>query len=252
MSTTADPHAPPFLASLFDTLRTVTVALGVALFVRVLLFQPFTIPSESMEPGLLVGDYIVITKFDYGWSRYALPLSPPVFKGELFPRLAKRGDVVVFKKPGDERHEDVIKRVIGLPGDRVQVRDGTVWVNGLPIPRRPTGEGPDPGAPDIKVTRFQEKLDHHAYLTFDRGPGHDGDDTGIYRVPQGHYFVMGDNRDDSADSRWPQGWGMGYVPVENVLGKARLILLSWKPGASPLKPWTWLAIRGDRLLRGLL
>lgn len=233
------------------TLRSFAFAAGLCLGLRVLLFQPFTIPSESMEPGLLVGDYVVITKFDYGWSRYALPFAPPLLRDRMFPRLARRGDVVVFKKPGDEAREDVIKRVVGLPGDQVQVSAGAVWVNGRAVARTRSGQTVDPGAPDISVTRFRERLGSHTYDTFDRGPGHEGDDTSVYRVPAGRYFVMGDNRDNSADSRWPQGVGMGFVPVENVIGKARLVLLSWRPGASVLKPWTWLDLRSDRFLRVL-
>ena len=243
--------APKKPNDVVETIKTVVYALLIALVIRVLLFQPFTIPSESMEPGLLVGDYVVITKFDYGWSRYSIPLSPPLFKGRIFSRLAKRGDVVVFKKPSDERAEDVIKRVVGLPGDRVQVKDGAVFVNGQPIARTPAGETQDPGDAYITVKRYLETQGAHRYITFDRGPGRDGDDTIVYVVPEDHYFVMGDNRDNSADSRFPQGIGMGFVPAENVMGKARFILLSWKPGASILKPWTWPNLRFDRFFHGI-
>jgi signal peptidase I len=249
--TTAATARPAKPNELLETAKTVVAALAIALALRVVIFQPFTIPSESMEPGLLVGDYVVITKFDYGWSRHSIPLSPPLFKGRIFPRLAQRGDVVVFKKPGDERAEDVIKRVLGLPGDRVQVSGGAVFVNGHPIARTNSGEAVDPGDANRPVTQYRETQGPHRYVTLDRGPGHDGDDTGVYRVPQGHYFVMGDNRDNSADSRWPECLGMGFVPAENVLGKARIILLSWKPGASILKPWTWLNLRGGRFLRSV-
>ena len=234
-----------------ETVRTVVYALLIALDLRVLLFQPFTIPSESMEPGLLVGDYVVITKFDYGWSRYSIPLSPPLFKGRILSHMPQRGDVVVFKKPGDERAEDVIKRVVGLPGDRIQVSGGVVSVNGQVIAQTPAGETRDPGDPYVTVKRSWETQGAHRYITFDRGPGHDGDDTDVYLVPQDHYFVMGDNRDNSADSRFPQGIGMGFVPAENVMGKARFILLSWKPGASILKPWTWPNLRFDRFFQAV-
>jgi signal peptidase I len=234
-----------------ETIKTLVYALLIALVLRVLLFQPFTIPSESMEPGLLVGDYVVITKFDYGWSRHSIPFSPPLPHGMLFQRQASRGDIVVFKRPEDPGGEDVIKRVIGLPGDRIQVMGGAVYVNGRPIPRTEDGFQRDPGDAGVTVERFWEQQGAHRYVTLDRGQGHDGDDTGVYVVPEDHYFVMGDNRDNSADSRWPAGVGMGFVPAENVQGKARFILLSWKPGASILKPWTWLNLRGGRFLRVL-
>jgi signal peptidase I len=250
----SDTAAAPDAAKpgeLVELVKTVVAALLIALVLRVLLFQPYTIPSESMEPGLLVGDYVVITKFDYGWSRYSIPLSLPLFTGRIAPRTAARGDVVVFKKPGDERAEDVIQRVVGLPGDRIQVSGGVVSVNGRRVERLPEGEARDPGDLGVPVGRYRERLGAHSFVTFDRGPGHEGDDTGVYVVPRDRYFVMGDNRDNSADSRWPQGLGMGFVPAENVVGRARFILLSWKPGASILKPWTWLALRGGRFFRPL-
>jgi signal peptidase I len=249
MSQATKSSPPSALAKVIDVIRTVVVALVIALVLRVVLFQPFTIPSSSMEPGLLVGDYVVITKFDYGWSRHSIPFSPPLFEGRLFDRGIERGDVVVFKKPGDEQSEDVIKRVIGLPGDRIQVVGGAVLLNGRPLAR--TVAAPHPDEPKASVTRFRESLGGHSYITPDLGRDGDGDDTGVYRVPEGSYFVMGDNRDNSADSRWPRGAGMGFVPAENVMGKARFILLSWKPGASILKPWTWLNLRGGRFFRAL-
>ena len=251
MTTPAPTQTASLRNEALEVFRTLAGALALCLLIRVLLVQPFTIPSESMEPGLLVGDYVLVTKFDYGWSRHSLPLSPPLFAGRLLPRMARRGDVVVFKKPGDPRHEDVIKRVVGLPGDRVQVQGGAVWLNGVQIPRAYAGDRSDPGDPSLLVNVMDERLGRHAYATFDRGPGRPGDDTDVYQVPVGDYFVMGDNRDNSADSRWPQGYGMGFVPAENLVGRARLVAASWKPGASLLKPWTWVNFRVDRFLRPL-
>lgn len=237
-------------AEAIEIAKTVAGGLAIALVLRVALFQPFTVPSGSMEPGLLVGDYLVVSKFDYGWSRHSLPMSPPIFGGRLFKHGPRRGEIVVFRKP-DGGREDVIKRVIGLPGDRIQVRQGAVWINGAPIARRPLPPSLDPAAPDFGVTRAGESVGGHSYVTLDRGPAHPGDDTGVYLVPEGSFFVMGDNRDNSADSRWPPGQGMGFVPAENLIGRARLVLASWKAGASVLKPWTWLNLRGGRFLRVL-
>jgi signal peptidase I len=246
---TADP-AKSATAEVLDLIKTVAIALGIALVLRTLLFQPFTIPSESMEPGLLKGDYLVVSKLDYGLSRFSLPLGLPLFHGRLFNRQANRGDVVVFKLPRDTKI-DYIKRVIGLPGDRVQVKGGTVYVNGKAIPRTPMGLTEDPG--DIGLTLMRERetrADGKPYTTFDRGPGHEGDDTGVYVVPQGYYFMMGDNRDNSLDSRWPKELGVGFVPAENLVGRARFVLASWTDGASLFKPWTWLTrFNPHRLLK---
>lgn len=238
-------------AELIEIARTVGIALLIALVLRVIVFQPYTIPSESMEPGLLKGDYIVISKWDYGWSRFSIPLNPPLPKGRLFGRDPKRGDVVVFHLPRDTATA-YIKRVIGLPGDRVQVRNGTIYVNSAPIARTRLGLTQDPGTVGLTVMREQEtRADGKPYVTFDQGPGHPGDDTGVYVVPEGQYFVMGDNRDNSLDSRWPSEVGVGFVPAENLAGRARLVMLSWKDGASILKPWTWLNLRWNRFVKGV-
>ncbi len=249
---TADAPAPKTAtAELIELAKTVGIALLIALVLRVVLFQPYTIPSESMEPGLLTGDYIVISKFDYGWSRYSFPFNPPLPKGRLFGRDPKRGDVVVFQLPRDTSIA-YIKRIIGLPGDRVQVRGGTILVNGKAIARTRLGPAQDPGAIGLTVMRDQERrADGKPYVTFDRGAGYAGDDTGVYVVPKGQYFAMGDNRDNSLDSRWPTALGVGFVPAENLAGKARVVMASWKPGSSLFKPWTWLNLRWNRLLKGI-
>ena len=219
--------------------KTVVAALAIALVLRVVLFQPYTIPSDSMEPELRKGDYIVVSKFSYGWSRHSIPFSPPLFEGRLFGRSPERGDIVVFQLPRDPR-ETYIKRVIGLPGDRVQVKGGAVFINGQALPRTLIGTGHDPDEPSIEVTEYREtKPDGGTYVTLDRGPA-DGDDTDVYQVPEGQYFMMGDNRDNSLDSRWPTLFGVGFVPAENIVGKAQVILFSWRDGVSLLKPWTWV------------
>lgn len=224
-----------------EIVRTVAYALVIALVLRVVLFEPFTIPSDSMEPTVLTGDYIIATKYSYGWSRCSFPFNPPLFHGRVLGHGPKRGDVIVFKGARDESIT-YIKRVIGLPGDRVRMSGGVVIVNGKALPRAFTGRTQDPGMPAMTVMTFQERRpDGVAYTTFDQGSGHEGDDTPVYLVPDGQYFVLGDNRDNSLDSRWPSQIGVGFVPAENIVGKAQFILASWPGGASIFKPWTWVS-----------
>lgn len=232
-----------------DTIRFLIAGLALALVVRIVVVQPFTIPSSSMEPGLVTGDYIVVSKFAYGWSTASLPFDPPMRPGRLLGRTPARGDVVVFRRPSDTS-QVWIKRVIGLPGDVVQVRGGQVFVNGRAVPRTSLGQAHDHDAPDRQVTIVRETLDDgRSYSTYDRSFGLPGDDTPAYRVPAGQLFVMGDNRDNSLDSRWPGAVGVGLLPTENLIGRAEVVLASWKPGASLIKPWTWLRLQADRLLR---
>ncbi len=244
--------APPAsaLREWLETLKTVAIALAIALVLRVVIFQPFTIPSSSMEPGLVTGDYIVVSKFSYGWSRASFPLNPPLFKGRFLARTAQRGDVVVFRLPRDPS-QTWIKRVIGLPGDKVRVRDGQVFVNEVAIPQTPMGMTQDHDAPDRTVLQIGESTPNgRAYVTYDGGPGQPGDDTGVYVVPAGQYFVMGDNRDNSLDSRFsPASGGVGLLPAENLVGHAKFVLISWKPGAALYKPWTWLNLQWDRFFK---
>ena len=224
-----------------ETIKTVISALLIAFVLRVVLFEPFTIPSASMEPGLLVGDYIIATKWNYGWSKHSIPFSPPLFNGRVlqFGEGPQRGDVVVFKLPRDTK-ETYVKRLIGLPGDQVQVKGGVLSVNGKIVARTPAGDTEDPDQPGLTVAQFQEaKANGQTYMTFDRGPGHDGDDTDVFTVPEDHYMMMGDNRDNSADSRLSKESGVGFVPAENLVGKAQVILFSWDEGVSIFKPWTW-------------
>ena len=235
-----------------DIAKTVGAALLIALALRVVLFQPYTIPSASMQPGLLTGDYIIVSKFDYGWSRASIPLNPPLPDGRFLSREPRRGDVVVFRLPRDPG-QALIKRVVGLPGDRVRIEGGHVFVNGQPLPRRFLGFTADPEEPWRRVAAVEERrADGRAYVTFDRGLGHEGDDLAEVVVPEGTYFFMGDNRDNSLDSRWPREIGVGFVPAENLVGKARWALLSWRPGASILKPWTWPNLRFDRFAEPLV
>ena len=231
------------LQELVEIVKTVVYALAIALVLRVLLFQPFTIPSASMVPTLLEGDYIIVSKFSYGYSRHSIPFSPPLFNGRILERAPKRGDIIVFKLPRDG-HTDYIKRLIGLPGDRVQMIRNQLYINGKAVPQQSLGkatEQTDYGF-EQQVDRYSEtNPEGRTYLTDDWGPNGDMDNTDVFIVPEGKYFFMGDNRDNSLDSRAPEEVGVGFVPVENLVGKAQMILLSWDSRkASLFKPWTWV------------
>lgn len=239
---------PLLRAEIVDTVRTVAIGLFAAVLIQTVAFQPFTIPSASMEPGLVVGDYLVVSKSAYGWSRASLPFNPPLPSGRMFERLPKRGDVVVFRRPSDPQ-ETWIKRVIGLPGDRIEVVSGQVIVNGAALPQRVLGPGLDLDQPGRPVQEIEERqANGRAYVTFDGGQGL-GDDRPVEVVPEGQLFVMGDNRDNSLDSRWSPDVGVGLLPVTNVIGKAEVVVASWQPGAALWKPWTWFKLRSGRLLK---
>jgi signal peptidase I len=237
---------------LWDSVKTIVYALGLALILRIFLFQPYTIPSESMRPKLLVGDYIFVSKWDYGYSRASIPFEPPLFSGRIPGGLEPgRGDVVVFKLPSDGR-TDYIKRVLGLPGDRIQVTGGALYINGQAVEREPLDDEVlrDRWGNVTRVTRWRETLPGgKSYVTYDLESNGRLDDTGEYVVPPGHYFMMGDNRDNSIDSRVPpEVSGVGYVPAQNLVGRARLVFVSFDETTSLFLPWTWFTgLRLDRM-----
>jgi signal peptidase I len=233
---------PGAVSELIEIAKTVFYALLIALFLRVLFFQPFTIPSASMEPTLLEGDYIIVSKYSYGYSRNSIPFSPPLFRGRVLEKTPERGDIVVFKLPRDG-HTDYIKRLVGLPGDRIQVKGGVLWINGTAVPRKalPSVMVDSGYGFNRSVQRFEETFPNgRRFVTYDYGTDGEKDDTGVFVVPENHYFFMGDNRDVSLDSRYPAEIGVGYVPAENLVGEAQLIMLSWNKDASLFKPWTWV------------
>ncbi len=235
-----------FWRETWEVSKTLVIALVIAYVLRVVVFQPNTIPSSSMEPGVVTGDYILVSKWPYGWSRASFPFNPPLFSGRVLGQAPKRGDVIVFRLPRDP-DTPYIKRLIGLPGDRVQVKGGQVFVNGQPNLRQVAGWTQDHDDPGRRVPRVVETASGgRRYLTYGGSMDGEGDNTDVYVVPQGMYFFMGDNRDNSLDSRWPQEIGVGFVPAENIVGRAELVLMSWKPGASALKPWTWLSLDPHR------
>lgn len=216
-----------------ETVKVIIQALLLALVIRTFLFQPFSIPSGSMMPTLLVGDYLFVSKWSYGFSKYSFPFSPDIFEGRVLSFEPDRGDVVVFRKPQEEE-VDYIKRLVGLPGDHVQVRDGALYLNGKAIPREPAGDFTfDDGT---TAQQYRETLPNGvSYMTLDLSPNSPGDNTREFVVPPDHYFMMGDNRDNSLDSRFD----VGYVPFENLVGKARVIFFSIKDDVSPLEVWNW-------------
>jgi signal peptidase I len=230
-------------------------AMILAVAIQIFLFQPFSIPSGSMRPTLLEGDYLFVSKFAYGYSRYSLPswlnLSSDLLwgsgpHGRIWGSEPKRGDVVVFKFPPDPSL-DYIKRVIGLPGDRIQMKDDRLYINGTVVPREKVGQidNPDITEVDRPVDVYRETLpDGVSYDTLDLTPDGLGDNTREFIVPPGHYFMMGDNRDNSSDSRF----SVGYVPAENLVGHAEVIFFSIAGGASPLELWKWpTLLRPSRL-----
>lgn len=257
----------------FALLRLVLSVLLIAWVIRSFVFAPFSIPSGSMLPALFIGDYVMVAKWPYGFSRQSFPWGFPSFDGRLFQALPKRGDVVVFRAPGS--NEDFVKRVIGLPGDRVAVQNGMLIINGRPIPRQPEGtfampisaNSPcrvvggatqmvargDDGNPACLYPVYRESLpDGRSYRVIDQVENPRADDIPETVVPAGRLFLMGDNRDDSLDSRFTlKEGGIGYVPIENLIGRATFIFWSTDGTAEYAKPWTWFsALRGDRIATG--
>ena len=218
--------------------RVLVQAAVIALVIRTFLFQPFNIPSGSMKATLLVGDYLFVSKYSYGFSHFSLPFSPPLFSGRIFGFPPNRGDVAVFRPP-EQPGTDFIKRVIGLPGDRIQVIDGVVQINGVPVKREPAEDfvGDDPcsymgGArATVRVKQFSESLPNgvsYRTLACSQRGGFPNTNR-VYEVPPDHYFMMGDNRENSEDSRFPD---VSYVPFENLIGHAQIIFFSIRGGHS--------------------
>lgn len=241
----------------WESTKIVLQAFAIAMVVRYFFYQPFNIPSGSMKQTLLVGDYLFVSKLSYGYSKYSFPFSINLFDGRIFTTEPKRGDVAVFRLPRDNSI-DYIKRVIGLPGDEIQMQGGVLHINGTAVPKIRKGdfvtrESDERSARKIPI--FEETLPNGVtYTVLDSNPKGDFDNTGVFKVPQGHYFMMGDNRDNSTDSRAP--WGVGYVPFENFIGRAEVIFYSCgsetddEGTCSLFTPWTWpFDIRWGRIFQ---
>jgi signal peptidase I len=242
----------------WDTIKVVIQALLIAFVIRTFFFQPFNIPSGSMIPTLLVGDYLFVNKLSYGYGPYSFNFGVNLFGHDLFKfgplpftgrhvlaAMPERGDVVVFKLPIDNE-TDYIKRVIGLPGDRIQMRQGQLYINGTAVPRERIEDSFEPSDTGVRfpVHQFRETLPNGVtYTTFDLSEHSSGDNTAEFLVPPGRLFMMGDNRDNSTDSRFD----VGYVPVENLIGRATILFFSHRPDVRWWEIWRWpFAIRWSR------
>ena len=222
-----------------ENFKTLFYALIIAIFIRSIFIQPFYIPSSSMEPNLLVGDRLFVTKFSYGYSKHSFPFSPAIFKGRIMYKSPKRGDVIVFKTPADNR-TDYIKRLIGLPGDTVQFIDGDLYLNGNQILKTIKSKNSIIycGNSKIKVTTFLEKLPSGKIYTASYRNDFSYKNSDKFIVPNNHFFFLGDNRDCSKDSRFLTE--VGYVHKDNLVGKAQILFFSSDPNiGSIFKVWKW-------------
>jgi signal peptidase I len=254
-----------------ETREFITFLVKLGLFIIILrsfIISPFNIPSESMQPRLMVGDYLLVAKWPYGYSKYSMPFSVPLIPGRIFPSRPQPGDVAVFKAPPNAQ-DDYIKRVIGLSGDIIQVTNGVISINGVDVQREKIADYThfvSPNSPcfrdEFEATngngeqicrypQYRETLPNgKSYKILDIYDGSEGDTTEAYVVPDGHMFLMGDNRDRSADSRFPAevGGAIGIVPQENLVGRALVSVFSTDGSAIWYKPWTWFsAARWERI-----
>jgi signal peptidase I len=235
-----------------ENIKTVIYAVVIAFGVRTFAYEPFNIPSGSMIPTLLVGDYLFVSKYSYGYSKYTVGFGMPVFDGRILFSAPERGDVAVFKLPRDNK-TDYIKRIIGLPGDRIQVKGGILHINDEPVKRERTEDytTTDQFGRQIRVAQYVETLPNgNRHRIIEESDSAPLDNTPVFTVPPDHYFAMGDNRDNSLDSR--VGSMVGFVPVENLVGRAEFLFFSIEDGARFWEIWKWpWAVRFGRLFNGV-
>ncbi len=253
MTGASSSSSQPAMDVFWDNVKTILYALALAMVLRFTIAQPFRIPSGSMQPTLEVGDYIVVTKWSYGYGRFSFaPLEGLLPEGRLFGSAPERGDVVVFR-PEPEPTRDFIKRVVGLPGDRIQVIDGALHINGTPVQRESLGTVEflnEHGFPE-QIPAYRETLPNGvSYTVFDRNPRSELDNTREFLVPEDSYFMMGDDRDNSADSRVASV--VGFVPYDNLVGPAQFVVASFDTSTSIFRPWTLFSgFRGNRFLKAV-
>ena len=234
--------------SFFGNLKSILIAIFIALVIRSFIFEPFNIPSGSMKPNLLVGDFIFVSKYSYGFSKHSLPFSIPLIPGKIFSKIPERGDVVVFKTPENNR-TDYIKRVIGLPGDKIEIKNGIIFINGSEILRKKLNDFIDTDNKTInkRVRMYNEYFFNKEINILDITDNGIADNTQLFNVPENHFFVMGDNRDNSQDSRFIST--VGFIPYENLVGKAQFIFFSLE-NARFLQIWKWPnSIRYERIFQ---
>ncbi len=235
----------------WDTIIIIIEAIIIALIFRTFLFQPFFIPTASMQSSLMIGDYLLASKYSWGYGRYSFPFGIIPFNGRIFERAPNRGDIAVFV-PVSQKNP-YIKRVIGLPGDRIQVKGGILHINGEPVKREKIGTAQDKDSNGyiVNVTQYRETLPSGvSYIIQEISDNQPLDNTQEYIVPKGHYFMMGDNRDRSSDSRVLSS--VGYVPSGNLIGKAQFRFFSIKDNISPWKIWLWPEnVRLDRMFQSV-
>ena len=234
--------------STLEMIKSLVIAVLLAFVFRSFFFEPFYIPSGSMKSTMLIGDYVFVSKYSYGYSRYSFPFGLNIFEGRKLGLAPERGDVVVFKLPSDPS-VNYIKRLVGLPGDKIQVKDNILYINGKPLPRKRIKNFLDSDAKGNtqEIPQYIETMPNGvSYIVMDQDPHGPLDNTDIYEVPEKHYFFMGDNRDNSQDSRVLTA--VGYVPEENLLGPARIIFFS--STAKLYEVWKWISgLRTERFFK---